>query len=180
MNHSIKYLSLLLILGITLTGCENLSPLQNGLGAATAAGAATAIPLGVSHVNPGITIPVAIGSALLAGGAGYFISKKQQENRQQPQAQPQTQTQQAVQQSTPPAQSGQACMTTYEQKPAFVNYIAAKAPGSPLYGAPKVCIYNNQTGELATKKMYQLYNSPSLGDILQLGEYQCKYVGSLK
>jgi len=78
-----KFLPLVVVAALFTSSCENMSPGENAAVVGGVAGAVTGGVLALAGVDPGITIPVAAGAALLAGGAAYIVSKQQATKRQE-------------------------------------------------------------------------------------------------
>ncbi|MFM7376188.1 MAG: hypothetical protein ACKO39_13710, partial [Chthoniobacterales bacterium] len=78
-----KFLPLVVVAALFTSSCENMSPGENAAVMGGAAGVVTGGVLALAGVDPSITIPVAAGAALLAGGAAYIVSKQQATKKQE-------------------------------------------------------------------------------------------------
>lgn len=160
-SFSIRYrLSLVSVLFLALgfTGCSNLTPTENSLMAAGATGAATGIALGASGVNPAITIPVSIGSALLAGGGTYLYSKNRATIDQRRIAEARARL-------------------YYAEQGANQRYLAVNAPNAANTQGQSVMLYDTQTGSVGST-VYDLRQLPARGHPTVLGNTTATYIGS--
>lgn len=157
MRHHV-FLVFFLLLALSFTGCSNLTPTENSLMAAGATGAATGIALGASGVNPAITIPVSIGSALLAGGGTYLYSKNRATIEQRRIAEARARL-------------------YYAQQGATERYLAVNAPNTANTQGQSVMLYDTQTGSVGNT-VYDLKHIPTPGQTTSLGNTPATYIGS--
>lgn len=174
--------SLVLVVG----GCSNLSPGENAAIFGGLAGAATGIPLGASGVNPAVTIPVAAGSAVVAGAAAYVISKHQADREQRRIAEERARAyvaqREAEQKAAEAAARAQAARTaTARRQPApqpVPQYIAVETtPGPQAQGKSSVMVYDTQRRSLVGNDVYDLKKTPKQGTVAQLDTRQAVFVG---
>ncbi len=147
----------MLILGAS--GCSNLTPTENGFLAAGAVGAATGVALGTT-VNPAISIPVSIGSALLAGGATYLYAKNRATIDQR--------------------RIAEARARLYYAQQAQGNtqrYLAVNAPNTASTQGQSVMLYDTRAGTTGTT-VYDLKSVPAVGQTTTLGNTPATYIGS--
>ncbi|KAB2644648.1 MAG: hypothetical protein DVB29_01550 [Verrucomicrobia bacterium] len=157
--------TLLLLLVLFLfgnSGCSNLTPTENGLLAAGAVGAATGVALGTT-VSPSISIPVAIGSALLAGGGAYLYSK----NRA-------TIDQRRIAEAR--ARLYYAKLNESEQENTN-RYLAVNAPNTAQTQGQAVMLYDTQTKTMPND-VYDMKKTPSVGASTSIGNNRATYIGS--
>ncbi len=152
-------LAILLILTLGASGCSNLTPTENAMMAAGAVGAATGVALGTT-VNPAISIPVSIGSALLAGGATYLYAKNRAtiDQRRIAEARARLYYAQQAQGSTQ-------------------RYLAVNAPNTASTQGQSVMLYDTQTGT-TSNTVYDLKRVPAVGQTTTLGNTKATYIGS--
>ena len=168
-----------LSLSLFTSSCENLSPGGNAAFFGTAAGLATGIPLGVTGVNPAITIPVTIGAAALAAGAAYVISKQQASERQRKIAEQRARLYLAEQQEQARQRSAQTGASTTPKDKKKTRYIAVKTvqeQGSQ--GSEQVMIFDTQSNQVVGNTVYDLKSSPKVGQTSKFDTYTAEYVGS--
>jgi hypothetical protein len=159
--HPICFLLTVMIFGVS--GCSNLTPTENGLLAAGAVGAATGVALGTT-VSPSISIPVAIGSALLAGGGAYLYSK----NRA-------TIDQRRIAEAR--ARLYYAKLNQSEQE-STNRYLAVNAPNTSNTQGQAVMIYDTQTQSIYPD-VYDMKKVPSVGAPTSIGSNSpATYIGS--
>jgi hypothetical protein len=144
------------------SGCSNLTPTENGLLAAGAVGAATGVALGTT-VSPSISIPVAIGSALLAGGGAYLYSK----NRA-------TIDQRRIAEAR--ARLYYAQLNEAEQQRTN-RYLAVNAPNTSKTQGQAVMLYDTQTKSVAND-VYDMKKVPAVGQSTSIGNNAATYIGS--
>ncbi|MBX9743487.1 MAG: hypothetical protein K2W99_08135 [Chthoniobacterales bacterium] len=160
-SFSIGYrslLALLLLLELAITGCSNLTPTENALMASGAVGAATGIALGASGVNSAITLPVALGSAALAGGGTYLYAKNRATIDQRRIAEARARL-------------------YYAQQGAPQRYLAVNAPNGANAQGQSVMLYDTQTGSVGNT-VYDLKRLPAPGQTTSLGNTSATYIGS--
>ncbi|GAB4166155.1 MAG: hypothetical protein Fur0032_03380 [Terrimicrobiaceae bacterium] len=164
---------------VATTGCENLSPGENAAIFGAAAGLATAIPLGVTGVNPAITIPVTAGAVALAAGGAYLISKHQATERQRKVAEQRARLYLAQQKEKEEAARRAAVASA--QKPKKSNqtrYIAVKTQKESFnQGKESVMIFDTQTNGIVGNQVYDLKESPKVGSVQKFDTYSAEYVG---
>lgn len=146
-----------------VSGCSNLTPTENSLLAAGAVGAATGVALGTT-VSPSISIPVAIGSALLAGGGAYIYSK----NRA-------TIDQRRIAEAR--ARLYYAKLNQSEQE-STNRYLAVNAPNTSNTQGQAVMLYDTQTHSIHPD-VYDMKKVPSVGASTSIGNNSpATYIGS--
>ncbi|HLB34527.1 MAG TPA: hypothetical protein VJK54_09885 [Chthoniobacterales bacterium] len=162
MRHSL--LIPLLLLSLSITGCSNLTPVENALIAAGAAGTAAGVALGVPGVSPGITIPVALGAAALAGGGTYLYAKNRATIDQRRIAEARARLYYANLNAQQQQQTG--------------RYLAVNAPNSSKNQGQAVMLYDTQTCKTANNNVYEIKKPPAFGQQACLGNTSATYIGS--
>lgn len=169
-----------LSLAVFTSACENLSPGENAAVFGTAAGLATAIPLGAAGVDSSITIPVSLGAAALAAGGAYIIAKHQASERQRKIAEQRARLYLAEQQAREKkaAQAAQTASSSKKQKKK-TRYIAVQTVKEEnSKGASQVMIFDTQTNQVVGNNVYDLKSSPKVGQTSKFDTYTAEYVGT--
>lgn len=180
--HLLKTSSLVLSVAIFSSACENLSPGENAAVFGGLAGAATAIPLGVTGVNPGITIPVSIGAAVAAGTIAYIVAKEQASARQRKIAEQRARlylAQQAERQKKVAHRSTATTSKTIAAAPKKSRYIAVKTVKEETSkGSDQVMIFDTQSNQIVGNNVYDLKAPPKVGQTTKFDTYSAEYVGT--
>lgn len=158
-----SFLSLLLLLSFTFTSCSNLTPGENAAITAGVVGTAAGVALGCSGVNPGVTIPVALGGAALAGAGAYVYTKQRA-----------TVDQRRIAEAR--ARLYYAELNQQQQNNAG-RYLAVNAPNTPQTQGQSVMLYDTQTGS-TSHDVYDLKKTPAVGSLTKLGNTSATYIGS--
>lgn len=172
----LKASAALLSVAILTSACENLSPGENAAFFGTAAGLATAIPLGVTGANPGITIPVSIGAAALAAGAAYVISKHQASERQRKIAEQRARLYLAEQQAAAKKKSNQTASAKPKKKSRYIAVKTVKEQSNK--GKEQVMIFDTQSNQVVGNSVYDLKSTPKVGQTSKFDTYTAEYVGA--
>ena len=159
----LSFLSWLLTLVLTFTSCSNLTPGENAAIAAGVVGTAAGVALGASGVNPGITIPAALGGAVLAGAGAYVYTKQRA-----------TVDQRRIAEAR--ARLYYAELNQQQQDPSE-RYLAVNAPNTTQTKGQSVMLYDTQTGS-ASQDVYDLKTVPTVGSSTTLGHTAATYIGS--
>ena len=157
----ISFLSLLLTIALTFTSCSNLTPGENAAIAAGVVGTAAGVALWASGVNPGITIPVALGGAALAGAGAYVYTKQRA-----------TVAQRRIAEAR--ARLYYAELNQQEQNQ---RYLAVDAPNTAQTQGQAVMLYDTQTGS-TSQEVYDVKKVPAVGSSTTLGNTSATYIGS--
>lgn len=175
----LKTFSIALSVALFSSACENLSPGENAAVFGGLAGAATAIPLGVSGVNPGITIPVSIGAAVAAGAIAYVIAKEQASERQRKIAEQRARLYLAQQAQKEKHAAKTASPSTASAKPKKTRYIAVKTVKEDTSkGSDQVMIFDTQSNQIVGNNVYDLKAPPKVGQTTKFDTYSAEYVGT--
>ncbi len=162
-SSRLSFFSLFLTLALTFTSCSNLTPGENAAIAAGVVGTAAGVALGCSGVNPGITIPVALGGAALAGAGAYIYTKQRA-----------TVDQRRIAEAR--ARLYYAELNQQQQNNAE-RYLAVNAPNTAQTKGQAVMLYDTQTGS-ASQDVYDLKKVPAVGTKTNLGSASATYIGS--
>lgn len=153
----------LITLALTFTSCSNLTPGENAAIAAGVVGTAAGVALGASGVNPGITIPVAIGGAVLAGAGAYVYTKQRATVDQRRIAEARARLYYAELNQQQQNHSG--------------RYLAVNAPNTVQTKGQSVMLYDTQTGA-TSQEVYDMKKVPAVGSSTSLGNTSATYIGS--
>jgi hypothetical protein len=163
---------------IFTSACENLTPGQNAAVFGTAAGLATGIPLVASGVNPNIAIPVTAGAVAAAAVGAYIIAKHQASERQRKIAEQRARLYMARQEAARKAAASQPSSTA-RKKPSKPRYIAVKTVKEEnSKGKDQVMIFDTQSNEIVGNNVYDLKESPQVGQTSKFDTYTAEYVGT--
>ena len=157
------FLPLFLIISLGVAGCSNLTPGENALMAAGIAGTAAGVALGASGVNSGITIPVALGAAALAGGGTYLYAKNRATIDQRRIAEARARLYYAN--------------LNEQQQQQSQRYLAVNAPNSANTQGQSVMLYDTQTGQ-ASNDVYDVKRTPAVGQATTIANTSATYIGS--
>ncbi len=158
-----SFFSSILILALAFTSCSNLTPGENAAIAAGVVGTAAGVALGASGVNPGITIPVALGGAALAGAGAYVYTKQRATVDQRRIAEARARLYYAE--------------LDQQQQHNAERYLAVNVPNTPQAQGSSVMLYDTQTGS-ASQDVYDLKQVPAVGGKANLGNASATYIGS--
>ncbi len=179
-----KLIPLVIATALLTSSCENMSSGENAAVFGGLAGAVTGGTLALAGVDPAITIPVAAGAAIVAGGAAYIISKQQANARQRQialqnarEAEARLLAEQKALASSRKASSSQTAKKASKEMPRFLAVDTEKSSESPA-GAKPVMLYDTQSQRLVGNDVYNLKTRPATGSVKKFDTMTAKYVGS--
>jgi len=165
-------------LSLLAAGCSNLTPGENAAVFGGVAGAATGIALGASGVSSAITVPTAIGAGALAAGAAYFYAKYQATETQKRVAEQRARLYFAQQQKEAARQKAQQAKVAAKKAPT-PRYVAVATPKDDRFkGQDAVMIFDTQTQRLASDQVYDMKETPKVGQTKKFDTYTAEYVGA--
>jgi hypothetical protein len=153
----------LLSLALSVTGCSNLTSGENAAVAAGVVGTAAGVALGCSGVGPGVTIPVALGGAALAGLGAYVYTKERATVDQRRIAEARARLYYAE--------------LNQQQQHHSERYLAVNAPNTAQTRGQAVMLYDTQTGS-TSQDVYDMKKTPAVGSSTSLGNTSATYIGS--
>ena len=165
-----------LSLAVFTSGCENLSPGENAGLFGAAAGLATGIPLAVAGVDPAITIPVTIGAAALAAGTAYVVAKHQASERQRKIAEQRARLYLAQQKEKEALAAQTASKAKAKKKSRYIAVKTVKETNNE--GKEQVMIFDTQNNQVVGNNVYDLKETPKVGQTSKFDTYTAEYVGS--
>lgn len=175
-----KFLPVIVAASLLTSGCQSMSPGENAAVLGGAAALVTGGVLALAGVDPSISIPVAAGAGLLAGGAAYVISKQQATARQRQIALQNARAAEAQllaqqqQQTTTKKRTGQVAKKA--SKPRFIAVDTEKSDQSPA-GAKPVMIYDTQSRQIVGNDVFNLKRTPAAGSTSKYDTMTAQYVG---
>lgn len=168
---SFKLPSVFLVATLGFAGCSNLTPGENAGVFGGLTGAATGIALGASGVPSYVTVPVAIGAGAVAATAAYVIAKHQASVEQERIAEERAKLYYARLDAEKKA----------ELKKQKVRYIAVDTKKDDrIQGSKAVMVFDTQSQQLVGNDVYDVKESPTVGQTTKFDSYSAQYVGTGK
>jgi hypothetical protein len=165
----IKSCSGVLVAGLLLAGCENMSPEGNGVLFGTGAGVLAGGLARAAGASTSQAVAIGLATGAAAGVTAYIIAKHQATERQRRYAEEQARL--AYENAPPPTQA------RYRQ----TRYIAVDTVRErDSSGAGSVMIYDTQTQQVVGKNVYDVKESPKEGTVSRYDTYSAEYVGSAR
>ena len=163
----IRSTSALLVAGLLLTGCENLSPAANGALFGTGAGALAGGVAKAAGASNSEAVAIGLATGAIVGVTAYVIAKHQATERQRKIAE-------------------ERARLAYENAPAprkaayrKTRYIAVDTVREKnSTGAKSVMIYDTQSQQVVGNNVYDVKQSPKEGTVSKFDTYSAEYVGS--
>jgi len=163
----IKASAALLVSGLLLTGCENLSPAANGALFGTGAGALAGGIAKAAGANTSQAVAIGLATGAVVGVTAYIIAKHKATERQRRIAEERARL---AYQSAPPPRKAQYRKSRY----IAVDTVREKDSS----GAKSVMIYDTQTEQVVGNDVYDVKQSPKEGTISKFDTYSAEYVGT--
>jgi len=162
----IKMTSAVLVSGLILSGCENMSPETQGTLAGLGAGALAGGVAKAAGMSDSSAVAIGMASGAAVGYGVYVLAKHQATERQRKVAEERARL--AYQQMS-------------AQRKASVRkhrYIAvATVRESDSKGAKSVMVYDTQTQQVVGNNVYDVKQSPKEGTVSKYDTYTAEYVG---
>jgi len=179
-----KFLPFVVVATLFTSSCENMSPGENAAVMGGAAGMVTGGVLALAGVDPSITIPVAAGAALLAGGAAYIVSKQQATKRQEEIALQNARAAEArmiAQQNKARSSSSSGTQVAKSKKapasmPKLIAVDTVTSSQSPA-GTKPVMLYDTQSRKIVGNDVFNLKSQPAVGSNKKFDTMTAQYVG---
>jgi hypothetical protein len=157
----------ILVSGILLTGCENLSPAGNGALFGVGAGALSGGIAKAAGASNSQAVAIGLATAAVVGVTAYVIAKHQATERQRRIAEERARL---AYQNAPPPRKAQYRKSRY----IAVDTVREKESS----GAKSVMIYDTQTDQVVGNDVYDVKQSPKEGTISRFDTYSAEYVGT--
>lgn len=158
-------------------GCQNMSPGENAAVFGGIAGAVTGVALGAAGVDPGITIPVTAGAALLAGTGAFIVSSQQASARQRQIAEANARAAVAAMESRERAQASRTVAAKPKKKPQYIAVDTVADSGTPK-GTKQVMVYDTRSQQIVGNNVYNVGKTPGVGSVNRYETVSAQYVGT--
>jgi hypothetical protein len=168
MNVSlIKPSSAVLLAGLLLTGCENMSPEANGAVFGTGAGVLAGGLARAAGASTSEAVAIGLATGAVAGVTAYVIAKHQATERQRQYAEERARL--AYENASAQRQAGY-------RKARYLAVDTVREQDSS--GAKSVMIYDTQTQQVVGNNVYDVKQAPKEGSVSKFDTYSAEYVGS--
>jgi hypothetical protein len=163
----IQSTSAVLVAGLLLTGCENLSPAANGALFGAGAGAlagGVAKAAGASNTE---AVAIGLATGAIVGATAYVIAKHQATERQRKIAEERARLAYA---------DASATRKASYRKARYLAVDTVREKNST--GAKSVMIYDTQTQQVVGTNVYDVKQAPKQGSVSKFDTYTAEYVGA--
>jgi hypothetical protein len=163
----IKFSSAILVAGLLMTGCENMSPEANGALFGAGAGALAGGLAKAAGASTSQAVAIGLATGAVVGVTAYVIAKRKATERQRRYAEERARL---AYENAPPPRKAQ-----YRKR----RYIAVDTVREKdSEGAKSVMIYDTQTQEVVGNNVYDVKQSPKEGTVSKFDTYSAEYVGN--
>ena len=163
----IKSCSAVLLAGLLLTGCENISPEANGALVGAGAGALAGGLASAAGASSSEAVAIGLATGAVAGVTAYVIAKRQATERQRRYAEERARL---AYQNAPPPRRAQY------RKARYIAVPTVREPDSS--GAKSVMIFDTQTQQVVGNNVYDVKQTPKEGSVSKFDTYSAEYVGT--
>jgi hypothetical protein len=163
----IKSCSAVLLAGLLLTGCENISPEANGALFGAGAGALAGGLASAAGASSSEAVAIGLATGAVAGVTAYVIAKRQATERQRRYAEERARL---AYQNAPPPRRAQY------RKARYIAVPTVREPDSS--GAKSVMIFDTQTQQVVGNNVYDVKQTPKEGSVSKFDTYSAEYVGT--
>jgi hypothetical protein len=163
----IKSSSAVLVAGLLLTGCENMSPGANGAVFGTGAGVLAGGLARAAGASTSEAVAIGLATGAVVGVTAYVIAKHNATERQRRYAEERARL---AYENAPPARK-----VTY-QKTRYIAVDTVREQNSS--GAKSVMIYDTQTQQVVGNNVYDVKEAPKEGTVSKFDTYSAEYVGA--
>jgi hypothetical protein len=163
----IKCSSAVLVAGLLLTGCENMSPAANGAVFGTGAGILAGGLARAAGASTSEAVAIGLATGAVAGVTAYVIAKHKATERQRQYAEERARL---AYENAPPPRRAQYKKTRY----LAVSTVREKDSS----GAKSVMIYDTQTQQVVGNNVYDVKQAPKEGTVSKFDTYSAEYVGT--
>jgi len=168
MNVSlIKPSSAVLLAGLLLTGCENMSPEANGAVFGTGEGVLAGGLARAAGASTSEAVAIGLATGAVAGVTAYVIAKHQATERQRQYAEERARL--AYENASAQRQAGY-------RKARYLAVDTVREQDSS--GAKSVMIYDTQTQQVVGNNVYDVKQTPKEGSVSKFDTYSAEYVGT--
>jgi hypothetical protein len=162
-----KSSAVIVVSGLLLTGCENLSPAANGALFGVGAGALSGGIAKAAGASNSQAVAIGLATAAVVGVTAYIVAKHKATERQRRIAEERARL---AYQNAPPPRKAQYRKSRY----LAVDTVREKESS----GAKSVMIYDTQTDQVVGNDVYDVKKSPKEGTISKFDTYSAEYVGT--
>ena len=163
----IQCTSAVLVAGLLLTGCENLSPAANGAVFGTGAGILAGGVAKAAGASTSQAAAIGLATGAIVGITTYVIAKRQATERQRKIAEERARL---------AYESAPAPKKALYQKTRYIAVDTVRERDSQ--GAKSVMIYDTQTQQVVGNNVYDIKQAPKEGSVSKFDTYSAEYVGS--
>ena len=163
----IQSTSAVLVAGLLLTGCENLSPAANGVLFGTGAGALAGGVAKAAGASNSQAVAIGLATGAIVGITAYVIAKHKATERQRKIAEERARL---------AYESAPAPKKARYQKTRYIAVDTVREKDSQ--GAKSVMIYDTQTQQVVGSNVYDVKQAPKEGSVSKFDTYSAEYVGS--
>jgi hypothetical protein len=163
----IQSTSALLVAGLLLSGCENMSPTTNGVLFGTGAGTLAGGIAKAAGASNSEAVAIGLATGAIVGVTAYVIAKHQATERQR---------RIAEERARLAYESASAARKARYRKTRYIAVDTVREKNST--GAKSVMIYDTQTEQVVGNNVYDVKQSPKAGTVSKFDTYSAEYVGS--
>ena len=163
----IKTVAMLLVVGLAVTGCENMSPQTTGVITGVLAGTAAGGIAKAAGASNAQAVAIGLGTGAAAGAIAYVIAKHEATERQRRIAEER-------------ARLAYERMSA-ERRAQVKNrrYIAVPTVREQnSTGAQSVMVYDTQTEQVVGNNVYDVKSEPKDGQVSKFDTYSAEYIGT--
>jgi hypothetical protein len=163
----IKSSSAVLLAGLLLAGCENMSPEANGALFGTGAGVLAGGLARAAGASTSEAVAIGLATGAVAGVTAYVIAKHKATERQRQYAEERARL--AYENASEQRQAGY-------RKARYLAVDTVREQDSS--GAKSVMIYDTQTQQVVGNNVYDVKQTPKEGSVSKFDTYSAEYVGT--
>ena len=163
----IKSSAAVLVAGLLLTGCENMSPEANGAVFGAGAGVLAGGLAAAVGASPAQAVAIGLATGTVAGVTAYVIAKHKATERQR---------QYAEERARLAYESASAERKAQYRKKRYIAVDTVREKDS--VGAKSVMIYDTQTQQVVGNNVYDVKQAPKEGTVSKFDTYSAEYVGT--
>jgi hypothetical protein len=168
MNGSLtKTVAMLLVVGLAVAGCENMSPETTGIVAGVLAGTAAGGIAKAAGASDSTAVAVGLGTGAAVGAMAYVIAKHQATERQR---------RIAEERARLAYQRMSAERKAQVKKHRYIAVATVREQDSK--GAKSVMVYDTQTEQVVGNNVYDVKSAPKDGQVSKFDTYSAEYVGT--
>jgi hypothetical protein len=163
----IKSSSAVLVAGMLLTGCENMSPEANGALFGAGAGILAGGLASAAGASPAQAVAIGVAAGTVAGVTAYVVAKHKATERQR---------QYAEERARLAYENANAERKAQYRKRRYIAVDTVREKDSA--GAKSVMIYDTETQQVVGNNVYDVKQAPKQGTVSKFDTYSAEYVGT--